>query len=331
METTKSCNDAVVCVLGDLCILKTGDIGVCQPLTQCTTAVYKALHGDIPNVCSIKEDMPIVCCGRSPTVRLQPEANQNIMQKQNQPQFTSQYYLFDAETHEMPSADFPVRYSRGDRNEPWWLIEKPFAVTPPAALQKPPSRNENHGNNSHHQGTSRPGNLHNHWWYSERPFNSAPPPPPPPPPPPSSPPTPLSPPPKPITQPLQSTSTRHGQERVSEISKLNPNIQNSCASFFCGGGWVGLTTVWMRYPFFWDITLHHWVFDSKCFKTMQWSHLQRSECPEKIHFSWTFRPLKKITLSCLRILGKNYSVMQHHVPEWITCTKQGWCKYSALA
>lgn len=198
---------------GDWCLLKTGDVGVCQPLTQCTTAVYKAVHGDMPIVCSIKEDMPIVCCGRSPTVRLQPEAHRNIIQKQNPPQFTSQYYLIDAETHEMPSADFPVRYSRGDGNEPWWLVEKPFAEPPSAALQKQQSSNNNNGNNNHHQGTSRPGNLHNHWWYSERPFTSAPPPPPPPP---TSLPPPPSTPPKPITEPVQFTITRRGQVRVSE-------------------------------------------------------------------------------------------------------------------
>lgn len=229
LETMKSCDDAVVCVLGDFCVLKTGDIGVCQPLTQCTTAVYQALHGDMPIVCSIKENMPIVCCARSPTVRLQPETQQNIIQKQNPTHFTSQYYLFDAGIHEISSTDFPVRHSRRDRDEPWWLIEKPFAQTPPAPLQKPQYSNNNNGNTNHNQGTSRPENLQNQWLYSERPFSSELPPPPPP-----------SPPPKPVTEPVNSQN-RYGQARVSAISKLNPNIQNSCSRFV-----FVLTVVWIR-------------------------------------------------------------------------------------
>jgi len=217
LETMKSWDDAVVCVLGDFCVLKTGDIGVCQPLTQCTTAVYQALHGDMPIVCSIKENMPIVCCARSPTVRLQPETHQNIIQKQNPPHFTSPYYLFDAETHEISSTNFPGRHSRGDSDKPWWLIEKPFAETPPAPLQKPQYNNNNNGNTNHHQGTSRPGNLQNQWWYSERPFSSELPPPPPPVPPPNKPT------PKPVTKPVNSQN-RYDEARVSAISKLNPNI-----------------------------------------------------------------------------------------------------------
>jgi len=232
----KSCDDAVVCVLGDVCVLKTGDSGVCQPLTQCTTAVYQALNKDMPIVCSIKENMPIVCCARGPTLRLQPVTHQNIIQKQNPPQFTSQYYLFDAGTHEIPSADSSVRHSRGDTNEPWWLIEKPFAEIPPAPLQKPQSSNNNNGNTNHHQGISRPGNLQNHWWYSERPFRSAHPYPPPP-----SPPQPNKQPPEPITQPVNTQNGRNGQARVSEISKLNPNTQKSCSRFV-----FVLTVVWLR-------------------------------------------------------------------------------------
>jgi len=227
-------------------VLKTGDTGVCQPLTQCTTAVYQALHNDMPIVCSIKENMPIVCCARSPTVRLQPQTHQNIIQKQNPPQFTSQHYLFDTGTHEPPT-DSSVRHSRGDTNEPWWLIEKPFAEIPPAPLQKPQSSNNNNGNTNHHQGISRPGNLQNQWWYSERPFSSAIRHPPPPPPSPSQ---------KPITEPVYSQTRRNGQERISEISKLNPNIQKSCSRFV-----FVLMVVLMRlvrYTFFWDITLDHW-------------------------------------------------------------------------
>jgi hypothetical protein len=228
----KSCDDAVVCVSGDFCILKTGDTGVCQPLTQCTTAVYQALNGDRPIVCSIKDDMPIVCCARSSTVRFQPETHQNIIQKQNPPQFTSQYYLSDAGTHE---ADLPVRHARGERDEPWWLVEKPFTDTRPAPAQKPQSSNNN-GNINHHHGISRPGNLQNHWWYSERPFTrSSELPPPPPPSPPQAKPIP-----EPITEPVQS-QIRGGEKRISEISKLNPNIQNSCAMFT-----FVLTVVWMR-------------------------------------------------------------------------------------
>jgi len=216
-------------------VLKSGDIGVCQPLTHCTTAVHQALHGDMPNVCSIKQNMPIVCCARSPTVRLQPETHQNIIRKQNPPQFTSQYYLFDAGTHEIPSTGFPVRHSRGDRNEPWWLIEKPFDETPPAPLQKPQYSNNNNGNTNYQDGISRPGNLQNQWWYSERPFSSALPQPPPPSPPPNKPT------PKPIIQPAISQNKRNSQTRISEISKLNPNIQNSCSRFV-----FVLTVVWMR-------------------------------------------------------------------------------------
>jgi len=231
LEITKSCADAVVCVLGDFCVLKTGDIGVCQPLTQCTTAVYQAYHGDMPNVCSIKENMPIVCCAGSPTVRLQSQTHQNIIQKQNPPQFTSQYYLFDAGTHEIPSAGLPVRHSRGERNEPWWLIENPFTANPPAPLEKPQSSNNNNGNTNHHQGISKPANP---WWISERPFNSARPPPPPPPPPPNKPR------PNPITEPVNSPNRVNGQARISEISKLNPNIQKSCSGFVSV-----LTVMWM--------------------------------------------------------------------------------------
>lgn len=228
-------------------MLKTGNIGVCQPLTQCTTAVYQALHEDMPIVCSIKENMPIVCCARSPTVRLQPETHQNIIQKQNPPQFTSQYYLLGAETHGIPSAGVPVRHSRGDSNEPWWLIEKPFTETPPAPLQKPQSSNNNNGHTNHHPGISRPENFQNHWWYSERPFN-------PPFPPPLSPPPP-KPTPKPITEPVQPPNRRNGQERVSEISKLKPNIQNSCARFFFFCSHSDVDEV--RCPFFSDITVDH--------------------------------------------------------------------------
>jgi hypothetical protein len=184
----------------------------------------------MPIVCSIKEDMPIVCCARSPTVRLQPETYQNIIQKQNSPQFTSQYYLLDAGTHEITSADLPVRHSRRYTNEPWWLIEKPFSETPPAPLQKPQSTNNNNGNTNHQHGILRPGNLQNPWWYSERPFSSELPPPPPP-----------SPPPKPPIEPVNSQHRRNGQARVSAISKLNPNIQKSCSRFV-----FVLTVVWMR-------------------------------------------------------------------------------------
>jgi len=271
----KTCDDAVVCVLGDFCVLKTGDIGVCQPLTQCTTAVYQALNGDMPIVCSIKENMPIVCCMRSPTVRLQPETHQNIIQKQTPPQFTSQYYLFDAGTHEIPTADFPVRHSREDGNKPWWLIEKPFTVTTSAPLQKPQSSNNNNGNTNHHQGISRPGNLQNQRWYSERPLSSALPPPPPPSPPPNKPT------PKPITESVNSQNRRNGHATVSEISKLNPNIQKLFKVCFCSH--IGVDEV--RYIFFWDITLDHWVFGCKGFKPNQWSHLQWSKCPERIHLS----------------------------------------------
>jgi hypothetical protein len=246
----KSCDAIVVCVLGDFCVLKTGDIGVCQPLTQCTTAVYQALNGDMPIVCSIKENMPIVCCVRSPTVRLQPETHQNIIQKQTPPRFTSQYYLFDAGTHEIPTADFPVRHSREDGNKPWWLIEKPFTVTTSAPLQKPQSSNNNNGNTNHHQGISRPGNLQNQWWYSERPFSSAGPPPLPPSPPPNKPT------PKTITESVNSQNRRKGHTTVSEISKLNPNIQKLFKVCFCSH--IGVDEV--RYTFFWDITLDHWVF-----------------------------------------------------------------------
>lgn len=205
-------------ITGDFCVLKTGDIGVCQPLTQCTTAVYQALHKDMPIVCSIKENMPIVCCARSPTVRLQPETHHNIIHKQNPPQFTSQYYLFDAGTHEIPSADSSVRYSRGHTNEPWWLIEKPFAQIPPAPLQKPQSSNNNNGNNNNHQGISRPGNSQNPWWYSERPFSSAHPHPPPPQ---LSTPPPNNQTPKPVTEPVNTQNTRNGQERISQIKCNN--------------------------------------------------------------------------------------------------------------
>jgi len=198
-------------ITGDFCVLKTGDIGVCQPLTQCTTAVYQALNGDMPIVCSIKENMHIVCCVRSPTVRLQPETHQNIIQKQTPPRFTSQYYLFDAGTHEIPTADFPVRHSREDGNKPWWLIEKPFTVTTSAPLQKPQSSNNNNGNTNHHQGISRPGNLQNQQWYSERPFSSAGPPPLPPSPPPNKPT------PKTITESVNSQNRRNGHTTVSEI------------------------------------------------------------------------------------------------------------------
>jgi hypothetical protein len=230
-------------------VLKTGDIGVCQPLTQCTTAVYQALHEDMPIVCSIKENMPIVCCARSPTVRLHPETHQNIIQKQNPPQFTSQYHLLDAETHGIPSAGFPVRHSRGERNEPWWLIEKPFAETPPAPLQKPQPSNNNNWNTNHHPGISRPENLQNHWWYSGRPFSSEFPPPTPLSQPPPSPPTS-----KPITEPVHSPNRRKGQARISAISKLKPNIQSSCARFFFSSH---SDVDEVRCPFFWDITLDH--------------------------------------------------------------------------
>jgi hypothetical protein len=225
----KSCDDAVVCVLGDFCLLKTGDAGVCQPLTQCTTAVYQALDGDMPIVCSTKEDMPIVCCARSSTVRFQLETHQNIIPQQNPPQFTSQYYPSDAGTLEMPSADFPVRHARGEKDGPWWLIEKPFTETQPAPEQKPQSSNNNE-NTNHNLGISRPGSLQNHWWYSERPFTPN-----------SALPLPQTKPiPKPITEPVQS-QIRGGEARISEISELNPNIQNSCPMFV-----FVLTVVWMR-------------------------------------------------------------------------------------
>jgi hypothetical protein len=166
-------------------------------------------------------------------MRFQLETHQNIIQKQNPPQFTSQYYPSDAGTLEMPSADFSDRHAREDRDGPWWLIEKPFTETQPAPVQKPQSSNNN-GNTDHQQGISRPGGLQHHWWYSESPFTPS-----------SALPPPLSPPqtkpiPKPITEPVQS-QIRGGEARISEISELNPNIQNSCAMFV-----FVLTVVWMR-------------------------------------------------------------------------------------
>jgi hypothetical protein len=143
--------------------------------------------------------------------------------------------MYDAGTHEIPSADFPVRHPRGERNEPWWLIEQPFTETQPAPLEKPQYSNNNNGNSNHHQGISRPENLQNQWWYSERPFRSTTTHPLPPSPPPNNPT------PKPIREPVHSQNRRNGQARVSAISKLNPNTQNSSSRFV-----FVLTVVWMR-------------------------------------------------------------------------------------
>ena len=34
----------------------------------------------------------------------------------------------------------------------------------------------------------------------------------------------------------------------------------------------------LRSPFFWHVTLHHWLIGSQCFMMMQQSHLQGSTC-----------------------------------------------------
>ncbi|KDR24454.1 serine protease snake-like [Zootermopsis nevadensis] len=154
---------------GDLCLLKNGNVGICQQLTQCVTAVHKALQGDRPIVCSIKADMPIVCCG---------EAIQNVIQRPKPSQFTNERYFLDTVTYE----NYPIRYPRQDDHEPWWIVEKPF-VEAPVAPQKPQFSNNNNGNNNHKPSRPNSGTLHSPWWIAERPFTSASLPPPPPPPP----------------------------------------------------------------------------------------------------------------------------------------------------
>jgi hypothetical protein len=159
--------------------------------------------------------MPIICCDVSPAVRLQPAGPRNIIQRQNPSEFTHEYYLFDAAPHELSSAGSPVRYSRGNRNEPWWLIEKPFVETVPATLAKPQFSSSNNGNNNHRPRRPSPETSQDHWWYSERPFTSAPLP------------QPTRDTPKPIAKPNQSTVRRSDRERISEISKLNLNTLDS--------------------------------------------------------------------------------------------------------
>jgi len=39
---------------------------------------------------------------------------------------------------------------------------------------------------------------------------------------------------------------------------------------------VFFSVLWIKYKFFWDVTLPHWVFGTQCFATAQWSHLHRS-------------------------------------------------------
>jgi hypothetical protein len=147
----------------------------------------------------------------SPAVKLQPELPHNIIQRQNPSEFSNEYYLFDAAPYRLSSVDSPARHSRGHRNEPWWLIEKPFVETVPATIAKPQLNNNNNGSNDHHPHTQNLETLDHHWWYSERPFTSAP----------------LNPPAtettKPITKPNQSTIRRSSQKRISEMSKLNLN------------------------------------------------------------------------------------------------------------
>jgi hypothetical protein len=157
--------------------------------------------------------MPIICCEKAPW---------NIIQTQNPSRFSNEYYSVDTVSYEDP-----VRNPRGDRYERWWLREKPF-LEAPAAPQKPRFSNisnNNNGNNNHQLSRLNSGNLHDSWWYSERPFTSAslplPPPPPPPPPPPARQTS------KPVTETVQPKITTPNQKTVSEISKLNPSKQDS--------------------------------------------------------------------------------------------------------
>jgi hypothetical protein len=128
------------------------------------------------------------------------------MQKQNPSEPIHEYYLSDAAPYQLSSANSPVRYSRGNRNEPWWFIEKPFFGTGTATLEKPQfNSSKNNNNNNDHRPHRQNLETLQHWWYSERPFASAP----------TTETT------KPITKPNQSTIRRSRPERISEMSKLN--------------------------------------------------------------------------------------------------------------
>jgi len=189
------------------------------------------LEGETPTVCSMKADMPIICCEGS----LQSEAPYNVIQRQNPPGFRHEYYLTDSVPSVLSSADFPVRYPRGDRYQPWWLVEKPFFGAAPTTsnnsqFSSSSSSSNNNNNNNHHPS---PEMIHSHWWYSERPFVSAPPPSPSPARPPSRSPTPVRQTPKPITH-INTTIRSPGQRRVSEISKLNPSALRGFLVFYNG-------------------------------------------------------------------------------------------------
>jgi hypothetical protein len=135
-----------------------------------------------------------------------------MTQRQDPPQFANEYYLFDAAPYQVSAVNSPVRYSRGNRNEPWWLVEKPFIATLPATLEKPRfnssgKNGDDEGNNGHRPHREDLEALQHHWWYSERPFTSAPLPP-------AS-----SEAARPTTKPKEAAIRRSREERISEISE----------------------------------------------------------------------------------------------------------------
>jgi len=61
----------------------------------------------------------------------------------------------------------------------------------------------------------------------------------------------------------------------------------SCQKYIFYASYQAFKSVELRYLYFWDVTLCHWVRGSQRFQVMvmHWSHHQESKCPTRLQFS----------------------------------------------